>query len=71
MSVIDKVSLQDQIAEVKREIEMRKRVYIRMIDSEKITAADAERWTLAMNAVLHTLEFLSEMRKSTDAARAV
>jgi hypothetical protein len=62
MSVIDRVSLSDQIAEVKREIDMRKRVYIRLIDSGKITAAEAEQRTLAMAAVLKTLEMVSEAR---------
>jgi len=59
MSVIDQVSLSDQIAEVKREIDMRKRVYIRLIDSGKMTAVEAEHRTLAMCAVLQTLEKLS------------
>ena len=58
MSVIDQVSLSDQIAEVKREIEQRKRVYLRMIDNEKMTPAEAEHRTLAMCAVLQTLEKL-------------
>lgn len=59
MSVIDKVSLQDQIAEVHREIEQRKRVYLRLIDNGKMTTKEAERRTLAMLAVLQTLEMLS------------
>ena len=56
MSVIDSMSLSDQIAEVKREIGMRRRVYPRMIDSEKMTKAEAETRMLAMVAVLQTLE---------------
>jgi hypothetical protein len=43
---------------VKREIEMRKRTYIRMIDQGKMTTAEAERRTLNMLAVLQTLETL-------------
>ena len=58
MSVIDRVPLADQIAEVKREIEQRKRVYIRMIDQGKMTREEAERRTTAMVAVLTTLEAL-------------
>lgn len=60
MSVIDNVSLADQIAEVKRELEQRKRVYVRMVDNEKMTKAQAERQMLAMSAVLQTLEFLRD-----------
>lgn len=56
MSVIDDVSLQDQIAEVHREIEQRKRVYARMIDQAKMTPVEAERRMTAMCAVLATLE---------------
>ena len=56
MSVIDRVSLSDQIAEVQREVAMRKRVYIRLIDQGKMTAAEAEMRTTNMAAVLNTLE---------------
>lgn len=56
MSVIDRVPLADQIAEVKREIEMRRRTYIRMVDQAKMTTAEAERRTTNMCGVLHTLE---------------
>ena len=56
MSVLDRVSLADQIAEVHREIEMRKRVYIRLVDQGKMTASEAARKTTVMVAVLETLE---------------
>jgi hypothetical protein len=56
-------SLQDQIAEVKREIEMRKRTYIRMIDQGKMTAGEADRRTTVMIAVLLTLEELRDVRR--------
>jgi len=56
MSVIDRVSLADQIAEVKREIEMRKRTYLRMVEQGKMTTVEAERRTLVMCGVLDTLE---------------
>jgi hypothetical protein len=56
MSVIDNVPLADQIAEVKREITQRGRVYIRMIDQNKLTKEEAQRRMLAMAAVLQTLE---------------
>lgn len=56
MSIIHRVSLADQIAEVKREIAMRKSVYLRQIDAGKMNAEDAERRTVNMAAVLDTLE---------------
>ena len=61
MSVLDRVSLSDQIAEVKREIEQRKMVYARQIDKEKMTKAEAERRMLAMCGVLQTLEGVRDM----------
>jgi hypothetical protein len=69
MSVIDQVSLADQIAEVKREIEQRKRVYIRMIDQEKMTKEEAERRSLTMVAVLQTLEGIRDLRDQINSGR--
>jgi hypothetical protein len=63
MSVIDRVSLGDQIAEVKREIEMRRRTYIRMVDQAKMTTAEAERRTTNMCGVLQTLEEVRDLRR--------
>jgi hypothetical protein len=63
MSVIDRVPLTDQIAEVKREIDQRKRVYTRMIDNEKMTKTEGERRMLTMVAVLQTLEELRDARR--------
>ena len=68
MSVIDRVPLWDQIAEVKREIEQRKRVYARLIDNGKLGKAEAERRMLTMAAVLQTLE---EVRDERGRDRAV
>jgi hypothetical protein len=62
MSVIDRVSLQDQIAEVQREIDMRKRVYVRLVDSGKMSPYEAEVRTLNMAAVLQTLENVRGLR---------
>jgi hypothetical protein len=56
MSVIDQVSLRDQIAEVHREINQRNRVYRRLIDQGKLTPTEAERRMTIMVAVLQTLE---------------
>ena len=68
MSVIDQVSLGAQIAEVHREIEQRKRVYLRQIDQGKMTREEAERRMLAMAAVLQTLEEVRETRRGGIAA---
>ena len=68
MSVIDRVSLGAQIAEVHREIEQRKRVYRRLIDQGKMEADEAERRLTAMCAVLYTLEQLRETRRGDIAA---
>jgi hypothetical protein len=53
-------TLADQIAEVKREIKYRKRVYPHLIAREKMTREDAEVHTLRMLAVLQTLEGMRE-----------
>jgi len=63
MSVLDRVSLADQIAEVHREIEMRKRVYIRQVDNGKMTATEAARRSTVMAAVLETLEELRNAKR--------
>jgi len=57
---VDEVSLADQIAEVKREIEMRQKVYRRDIASGKLDPSDAEARTVRMVAVLQTLEAIRD-----------
>jgi len=57
------VTLQDQIAEVRREIEMRKRTYVRMMGQGKMSAGEAELKTTIMIAVLTTLEELRDVRR--------
>ena len=64
-----RVSLPDQIAEVKRELAMRRRVYVREIERDRMTAEEAERRTLTMAAVLRTLEWVRDQRAAADAAR--
>jgi hypothetical protein len=59
---IAEVSLSDQIAELKREIKLRQRVYPRLIAQEKLTRQDAQRHMTNIIAALHTLETVSEMR---------
>ena len=56
LHIITRVSLSDQIAEVERELRMRKQTYFKMIDAGKMTAAEAEMRTVNMAAVLQTLE---------------
>ena len=48
-----------QIKCVKREISMRKRVYPRMVMTERLTPAEAEAEIKTMEAVLKTLEELA------------
>jgi 3-hydroxyacyl-CoA dehydrogenase len=50
------VTLVDQIAEVKREIAMRERVYARQIEAGKLKPEQAERQLSRMQAVLATVE---------------
>jgi hypothetical protein len=64
MSVFTQVPLVDQIAEVHREIEMRKRVYPRLIAQQKLTAHQAGRQMTMMVAALHTLEYLRDIREA-------
>lgn len=52
------VSLQEQIACVKREIAMRARVYPRWVESGKLKQAAADKEIAHMTAVLRTLEGL-------------
>jgi len=64
MSVTHMATLPDQIAEVRREIEMRRRTYLRMIDQGRMTKDDATTKTSVMVAVLHTLERAREEANS-------
>ena len=56
--VIGRVTLGEQIEEVKREVRIRQKVYARLVDEKKMTAAEAEQRTTVMAAVLRTLENL-------------
>ena len=55
-------SLADQIAEVRREIELRRRTYVRLLAIGKMKPADAERHMTNILAVLRTLEEVRDMR---------
>lgn len=59
-----KVSLADQIAEVKREIKMRMQVYSKLVDGGRMKAEEAEKRTINMAAVLRTLEGINEKHPS-------
>lgn len=57
---ISTVSIDDQIKEVARELEMRKRVFPRLIVRKKMTFVEAKEHMDAMGAVLRTLENVKE-----------
>lgn len=54
------ISLRDQIAELKRELAMRKQVYPSLIDRGKLKRVDANRQNMTMKAALKTLMRLEE-----------
>ena len=63
MDIIDRVSLADQIAEVRREVEMRRKVYGRLVNFGKMTDEEAATRTQNMAAVLRTLETLRDQTR--------
>ena len=56
-------SLDDQIAEVERELAMRRRVYAKFVLSGKMTKTAADRQTANMQAVLESLHRLKGLEK--------
>lgn len=58
-------TLDDQIAEVKPEIAMRKRVYPRWVSDGKLTQAKMDRQIANMEAVLVTLESVARRYPGT------
>ena len=50
------MTMDEQIAAVRREISMRQRVYPRWVEGGRMTQAKADQETRAMQAVLATLE---------------
>jgi hypothetical protein len=54
-------TLDEQIAEVRRELEMREQTYPRWVQSQKMTGSRAERQIECMKAVLHTLQHMRGM----------
>jgi hypothetical protein len=63
MDVIERVSLQDQIAEVRREVAMRQKVYVRLVYFGKMTDEEAATRAQNMAAVLRTLETLRDQTR--------
>jgi len=60
VTALDDITLAEQIAEVKRELLMRRRVYIGMIHRRQITAEEAAERSERMAAVQRTLERLRD-----------
>lgn len=63
-------TLRHQIAELRRELTMRARVYPGMIGRGNLTADEAERRNRAMSAALKTLERLADEQFKAEAAAA-
>jgi len=59
-----KISLAGQIAEVKRELALRKTVYAQRVRDRKMRAAEAELCIARMEAVLATLLFCQRHEKA-------
>lgn len=57
-----KFSINQQIEEVERELDQRKSVYTRLVNSGKMRQAEADFHTNRMRAVLKTLEFCRDHR---------
>lgn len=64
------VTLRQQIAELKRELSTRQRVYPSWIQRGQISALDADYRTRALAAAVTTLEHLAEERFKAEASSA-
>lgn len=58
--MIAPVPLSEQIAEVRRELALRKNVYPKRVSSREMRQSEADHLTARMNAVLTTLTWLAE-----------
>jgi len=67
---MSKVSLDSQIAEVKRELALRERTYPRLVSTGKMRQAEAELLVANMLAVFDTLIFLQRHEDTIRAAIA-
>lgn len=61
-------TIEEQIAEVERELAMRRRVYPRMIEIKKTTKPKADRQIAVLEAVLDTLRAIKTAQPATQAA---
>lgn len=61
---MDPITISQQVACVRREISMRKRVYPRWVQAEKMTQAQADEQLACMEAVRETLEKLQADEKA-------
>lgn len=57
------VSIDDQVACVRREISMREHTYPRWIEARRMTQKKADQELTAMRAVLATLERVAQMQR--------
>jgi len=57
------ITIDQQIAEVKREIGMRERVYPRFIEQKRITQAQADERITILQSVLETLERIRDEQR--------
>lgn len=60
MSRLFEISIEEQIAEVERELKLREHVYPRFIEAKKMRPEKAEKCMAAMRAVLATLKSIKE-----------
>lgn len=63
------MTLEDQIASVKRELALREAMYPRWVSAGTMTKAKSEHEIAAMRAVLETLEKISNLRAWRDSLR--
>lgn len=59
-----KISIDDQLAEAKRELALRENVYPKWVADNRMKAADAQRFTDRQRAIVATLEFHSKYREA-------
>ena len=63
-----KVPIGAQISELRRELEMRARVYPKLVRDRSLRQSEADLFVSRMEAALRTLEFMAEHRETILAA---
>lgn len=66
--VPDKIPIEKQIAEVGREIGLRRNVYAGFVERKKMTQAEADERIACMSAVYETLKWLQRNSETVKAA---